>query len=412
MKHLNKLIIALVLLVGLFSQAQDANNPWSLSFGANAVDTRVSAASSIQDQFSNYFNTKDNWNFLPSLSYLNVTKYAGDNFSFGVTGSINKMSKFVNKKAADGTYSVVNPGDYNYYGVDLDIKYSFMNMINSKHLDPSAHLGGGYTFLGDVSAGTMNAGLGFTYWMTELVGLSVQSNYKYSFDDARLPGVDVPTHMQHFVGIAFKFGGKDTDGDGIYDREDACPEVFGLKQFKGCPDTDGDGVTDKADKCPNIKGPKENAGCPWPDTDGDSVLDKDDKCPTEKGTVANNGCPEISQAALNALDGYGKTILFNTGKSSFQKQTLPVLVSITAILKENPTAKFTVFGHTDNVGGAEFNLKLSLERADVVKNYLVTNGVAADRLTSNGFGDTQPVDSNKTSNGRANNRRVEVKYVK
>ena len=272
--------------------------------------------------------------------------------------------------------------------------------------------------------------------------------------------------MQHFVGIAFKFGGKDTDGDGIYDRADACPEVFGLKQFKGCPDTDGDGivdasdacpdaagsvamngcpdtdgdgiadkddacpevaglkalkgcpdtdgdgVTDKADKCPNIKGPKENAGCPWPDTDGDSVLDKDDKCPTEKGTVANNGCPEISQAALNALDGYGKTILFNTGKSSFQKQTLPVLVSITAILKENPTAKFTVFGHTDNVGGAEFNLKLSLERADVVKNYLVTNGVAADRLTSNGFGDTQPVDSNKTSNGRANNRRVEVKYVK
>ena len=466
MKHLNKLIIALVLLVGLFSQAQDANNPWSLSFGANAVDTRVSAASSIQDQFSNYFNTKDNWNFLPSLSYLNVSKYAGDNFSFGVTGSINKMSKFVNKKAADGTYSVVNPGDYNYYGVDLDIKYSFMNMINSKHLDPSAHLGGGYTFLGDVSAGTMNAGLGFTYWMTELVGLSVQSNYKYSFDDARLPGVDVPTHMQHFAGIAFKFGGKDTDGDGIYDREDACPEVFGLKQFKGCPDTDGDGivdasdacpdaagsvamngcpdtdgdgiadkddacpevaglkalkgcpdtdgdgVTDKADKCPNIKGPKENAGCPWPDTDGDSVLDKDDKCPTEKGTVANNGCPEISQAALNALDGYGKTILFNTGKSSFQKQTLPVLVSITAILKENPTAKFTVFGHTDNVGGAEFNLKLSLERADVVKNYLVTNGVAADRLTSNGFGDTQPVDSNKTSNGRANNRRVEVKYVK
>ena len=91
-------------------------------FGANAVDTRVSAASSVQDQFSNYFNTKDNWNIIPSLSYLNVSKYAGDNFSFGVTGSINKMSKFVNKKAADGTYSVVNPGDYNYYGVDLDIK--------------------------------------------------------------------------------------------------------------------------------------------------------------------------------------------------------------------------------------------------------------------------------------------------
>ena len=115
MKHLNKLITVVVLLVGLLSQAQDANNSWSLSFGANAVDTRVSAASNIKDQFSNYFNTKDNWNFLPSLSYLNVTKYVGDNFSFGVTGSINKMSKFVNSKTVDGTYPVVNPGDYNYY---------------------------------------------------------------------------------------------------------------------------------------------------------------------------------------------------------------------------------------------------------------------------------------------------------
>ena len=466
MKHLNKLIIIVVLLTGLLSQAQDANNPWAISFGANAVDTRVSAASSVQDQFSNYFNTKDNWNYLPSFSYLNVSKYAGDNFSFGVTGSINKMSKFVNTKGIDGTYSVVNPGDYMYYGLDLDIKYSFMNMLGSKHFDPTAHIGGGYTFLGDLSAGTVNTGIGLTYWMNDAVGLSLQSTYKYSFDNERIPGIDVPSHMQHFVGITFKFGGIDTDGDGIYDREDACPEVFGLKQFKGCPDTDGDGIvdasdacpdavgtvemngcpdtdgdgiadkddacpevaglkalkgcpdtdadgtTDKADKCPNVKGPKENAGCPWPDTDGDSVLDKDDKCPTEKGTVANNGCPEISQAALNSLDGYAKTILFITGKSSFQKQTLPVLVSIASILKENPTAKFTISGHADTVGSDEFNLKLSNERATAVKDYLVANGVASDRLTTTGFGDTKPVDSNTTSDGRTNNRRVEVKYIK
>ena len=73
MKHLNKLVVVICLLVGLGSQAQDSNNPWSLSFGANAVDTRVSAASNIKDQFSQYFNKKDNWNILPSLSYLNVS---------------------------------------------------------------------------------------------------------------------------------------------------------------------------------------------------------------------------------------------------------------------------------------------------------------------------------------------------
>lgn len=466
MKHLNKLVIVICLLVGLGSQAQDSNNPWSLSFGANAVDTRVSAASSIKDQFSQYFNAKDNWNSLPSISYLNVSKYVGDNFSFGVTGSVNKISKFVNPRVGLGPYTITNPGDLSYYAIDADIKYSFMSLLASKVIEPSLHIGGGYTFVGEESSGNLNGGLGLTFWLGEQVGISLQSTYKHTFENSRISGQDVPSHMQHFAGLIFKFGGKDTDEDGVYDREDACPEVFGLKQYKGCPDTDGDGIVDAsdacpevagsvamngcpdtdgdgvadkddacpevaglktlkgcpdsdgdgiadaADKCPTVKGPKENAGCPWPDTDGDSVLDKDDKCPSVKGTVANNGCPEVSIEATNALDGYAKTILFNTGKSSFQKQTLPVLVSIATIVKENPLAKFSITGHTDTTGKADFNLNLSKERAAAVKTYLVTNGVAKERLTSDGLGDTQPVESNKTSTGRANNRRVEVKYVK
>jgi len=91
---------------------------------------------------------------------------------------------------------------------------------------------------------------------------------------------------------------------------------------------------------------------------------------------------------------------------------LPVLKSITAILKENPSAKFTISGHTDSTGNAASNMALSNERAAAVKNYLVTNGVAGDRLSSTGFGDTQPIVNNNTAAGRAINRRVEVKYVK
>ena len=466
MKHLNKLAVVIFLLAGLGSQAQDSNNPWALSFGANAVDTRVSAASSIKDQFSQYFNAKDNWNILPSVSYLNVSKYVGDNFSFGVTGSVNKISNFVNPRVGKGPYEVTNPGDLYYYGVDADIKYSFMSLLKYKSFEPSAHIGGGYTFVGEVSSGTLNGGLGLTYWMSEQVGISVQSTYKHSFDDSRIAGTDLASHMQHFAGFIFKFGGKDTDGDGVYDREDACPEVAGLKIYKGCPDTDGDGIvdasdacpdaagsvamngcpdtdgdgvadkddacpevaglkalkgcpdtdgdgiTDLSDKCPNVKGPKENSGCPWADTDGDTVLDKDDKCPTVKGTVANNGCPEVSEEAVNKLNEYAKTILFNSGKSSFQKQTFPVLVSITSILKEYPTAKFSLEGHTDSTGKAANNIILSKERAAAVKNYLVENGISTERLTSEGYGDTKPIESNKTTKGKAANRRVEVKLVK
>ena len=475
MKHLNKLFAVTLLFAGLTSQAQDSNNPWAVSFGVNGVDTRVSASRSglgfLDKQFSQTFDVSDNWNILPSISYLTVSKYVGDGFSFGVTGSVNKITKFVNfdptSSNADGRGMVVtNPGDLSYYGIDGIIRYSFQDMIKLKWLEPSAHIGGGYTFFGDASAGTVNGGLGLTFWFSEGMGLQFQSTYKHSYDVTRTANVDVPGHMQHFAGLTFKFGGKDTDGDGIYDKEDTCPEVAGLPEFKGCPDTDkdgiqdsadscpdvaglaefngcpdtdgdgiidsedacvdvkgtkmmkgcpdadGDGVADKDDNCPSVKGDKANGGCPWPDTDGDKVLDKDDKCPTVPGTVANNGCPEVSDDTMKKLNDYGKTILFNTGKSSFQKQTIPVLQAITAILKEYPTAKFSLEGHTDSTGSDVLNQKLSEERAAAVKNFLVENGIDASRLSSKGFGESTPVDSNKTAKGRANNRRVEVKFVK
>ena len=467
MKHLNKLFAAVVLFAGLTSQAQDSNNPWAVSFGVNGVDTKISAVGNDSPKWIQLANAKTNWNILPSVSYLSVSKYVGDGFSFGATASVNKVDRWVTRDETTlATDLVTNPGDLSYYGIDATIKYSFMQMLKSKWLEPSAHVGGGYSFFGDASAGTINGGLGLTLWLAEGVGFQFQSTYKHSFDDSRVGNFDVPSHIQHTAGLTFKFGGKDTDGDGIYDREDVCPEVAGLPEFKGCPDTDkdgiqdsadscpeiaglaefngcpdtdgdgiidsedacvdvkgtkimkgcpdadGDGVADKDDNCPSVKGDKANGGCPWPDTDGDKVLDKDDKCPTVAGTIANNGCPEVSDDTMKKLNDYGKTILFNSGKSSFQKQTIHVLQAITAILKEYPTAKFSLEGHTDNTGSDALNQKLSEERAAAVKNFLVENGIYASRLSSKGFGESAPVDSNKTAKGKANNRRVEVKLVK
>ena len=467
MKHLNKLFAVALLFAGLTSQAQDSNNPWAVSFGVNGVDTKVSAVGNDSPKWIQLVNANENWNILPAVSYLNVSRYVGDGFSFGVAGSVNKIDKWVDRDfSTTATDIVSNPGDLSYYGIDATVKYSFMEMIGTKWFDPSAHIGGGYTFFGDASAGTVNGGLGLTFWVTENVGLQFQSTYKHSFDDERVANADVPTHIQHFAGITFKFGGKDTDGDGIYDKDDACPEVAGLKEFKGCPDTDkdgiqdsedacpndpgsielngcpdadgdgiidsedacpndkgtkmmkgcpdadGDGVADKDDRCPTIAGAKDNGGCPWPDTDGDGVADKDDKCPSVKGTVANNGCPEVSEEAMKKLNDYGKTILFNSGKSSFQKQTYPVLQAMTAIFKEYPNSEFSLEGHTDSDGSNALNQTLSEGRAAAVKDYLIENGINASRLSSKGFGESMPIDSNKTRAGKANNRRVEVKLVK
>jgi outer membrane protein OmpA-like peptidoglycan-associated protein len=461
MKHLNKIFVAVLMATGLNTYAQDTNNPWAISFGANAVDTRAGASGDeFADKFNQPYKIKESWNILPSVSYLTVTRSVGSDFTFGVTGSVNKITKLTTREAVGTGYVVTNPGDLTYYGADGIIRYSFMNLIGSKVIEPSAHFGGGYTWLGSNDTGTVNGGLGLTFWFTEGVGLSLQSTYKKTFGDA------IPSHVQHFAGLSFKFGGKDTDGDGVYDKDDACPEVAGPKELNGCPDTDGDGVldkddacpdeaglaefqgcpdtdgdgvqdkndacpevaglkslngcpdadgdgiTDKEDKCPTVKGPKENAGCPWPDTDGDGVLDKDDKCPTVKGTVANNGCPEMTEEQVKKLNEFAKTILFNSGKASFKEETFAVLQSITAILKEFPSSRFSIEGHTDSDGKDAMNQTLSEERAGAVKEYLLENGIAKDRLTSSGYGEQKPIDTNKTAKGKANNRRVEVLLIK
>ena len=476
MKHLNKLFVAVMMVMGLSSQAQDSNNPWAISFGVNAVDTKTSAGGGhnwLDKHFSQPFAVKDNWNILPSVSYLSVARSIGDNFSFGLAGSVNKIDKYVKfAPTAPGHdsrgYVVSNPGDLMYYGIDATIKYSFMNLINSKVIDPSLSVGGGYTFFGDSSYGTLNPGAGLTFWFTENVGLELTTKYKKSFGDREdASGTpDAPSHFQHSAGIIFKFGGKDTDGDGIYDKDDACPEVAGLKQFngcpdtdgdgiqdsedacptefgtaalngcpdrdgdgvadkddacpdvaglvsmKGCPDTDGDGIADKDDKCPTVAGPKENAGCPWPDTDKDGVLDKDDACPTVPGPASNKGCPEVTAEAMKRLNDFGKTILFNSGKSTFKDATIPVLKSMVGVLNEYPNSKFMVEGHTDSDGSNALNQTLSENRAAAVKNYLVENGIEAGRLRSTGFGETKPIATNKTAKGKAENRRVEVTLIK
>jgi outer membrane protein OmpA-like peptidoglycan-associated protein len=465
MKYFSNTLIALVMVMGLSSHAQDSNNSWAVSFGLNAVDTRTSVGSE-KAMLDRPFDVKENWNVVPAVSYISISKYLGDNFSFGLAGTLNKIDKYVK---SDATGIVVsNPGDLMYYGLDARVKYSLMSLINSKVIEPSLHVGGGYTFFGDNSYGTVNPGLGLAFWFTDQVGFSLESSYKRSFgpreDTNGAP--DSPTHFQHTAGITFKFGGKDTDGDGIYDKEDACPEVAGLKEFRGCPDTDGDGiqdkedscpevaglaalngcpdtdgdgisdnedacpevaglaalkgcpdtdkdgVADKEDKCPTVAGPKENGGCPWPDTDGDGVLDKEDKCPEVKGTVANEGCPEIAESAILELNQYSKTVLFESGKYNFKEEHYPTLVSITKILKQYPYSRFVVEGNADSEGTNAMNQILSENRATSVKNYLVENGIQADRLQTIGFGETKPINTTRTVKGMAQNRRVEFSLIK
>ena len=162
----------------------------------------------------------------------------------------------------------------------------------------------------------------------------------------------------------------------------------------------------------NEAGPAENKGCPWPDKDGDGVLDKDDACPDVAGTVANNGCPEVTEEVQKQLNDYARTILFDTGKATLNPETTSVFVDIIRILNEYPNSKFTVEGHTDSVGSEKLNQSLSEKRAHAVRDFLIQEGINGSRLTAIGYGESKPIASNNTRSGRKQNRRTEINLVK
>ncbi|MGD8253413.1 MAG: OmpA family protein [Syntrophobacterales bacterium] len=199
----------------------------------------------------------------------------------------------------------------------------------------------------------------------------------------------------------------DSDGDGVVDERDQCPNTpRGITvDARGCPpDTDGDGVPDYLDRCPGTPPgvAVDNSGCPF-DSDGDGVADHMDQCPnTPMGATVN----EVGCWSLEA------TTLYDSNSSYMKAEAYPLLDEVASILMQNPEMKVEVQGHTDNKGSAQYNQWLSEKRAQRVTDYLVSKGIDPSRLEAKGYGLTQPVASNDTAQGRAQNRRVELKRLR
>ena len=206
----------------------------------------------------------------------------------------------------------------------------------------------------------------------------------------------------------------DKDGDGILDNVDKCPneaeDKDGFEDEDGCPDPDNDkdGILDGDDKCPNEPGPKENAGCPDKDRDGDTVVDRLDKCPDQPGPPDNDGCPKPKFIVVTKEKiELKQKVHFATNKSTIYPDSFAMLSEVAEVLKSRPEIKVRIEGHTDSRGTLKHNMTLSQDRAESVRTFLVEHGVAVDRMEARGFGPTQPIDDNRTSKGRENNRRTE-----
>jgi outer membrane protein OmpA-like peptidoglycan-associated protein len=264
--------------------------------------------------------------------------------------------------------------------------------------------------------------------------------------DGVVDGIDQCPGTRRGVAVGDDGCPADADGDGVGDQTDTCPATpagAAVDEW-GCPwDGDEDGVVDGLDRCPNS--PRgaivDSTGCA-PDSDGDGVVDGVDRCPgTARGLpVDRYGCARDSDgdgvpdgadacpdsppgSAVDARGCTAKAPLFEAGETAlvlrgvqFEKNSDALTAASHAVLDEvadslraNADVNVEIAGHTDATGEDAYNLGLSRRRAEAVRAYLVRRGVAAERLAARGYGETQPVADNDTRDGRAQNRRVELR---
>lgn len=251
--------------------------------------------------------------------------------------------------------------------------------------------------------GELNGGLGFAQMDTEEVPLEgflfVRHNPTPEWEIIGGPGIGIlagygiPT-FRVFVGVRYSPVSHDKDGDGISDSDDRCPDV--------AEDRDND---------------EDSDGCPEEDKDSDhdGVPDKDDQCPAAKETINgvkdDDGCPDTGDPRVVYEEGKFKVldnVQFEHGSSEIKPESYSLLDQVALHIKANPEIKkVRVEGHTDDTGPHDINVRLSKQRAERVREYLVKKGVSPQRLSSEGYGPDKPLDSAKTDAARAKNRRVE-----
>ena len=266
MKNLKLGITALALSFASTAFAQTTSNPWLIGVGAHAenhlgVDSNKSWEKTTPFSKDGLF-VMNNFTITPPLSKLTVARNLNKYFVLDWQTTVGNVD---NKRVGMGKEFFLQTG--------LGLQFKLAGFWNEESwFDPYLRVGANYLRHDYTGTGLTNGngdavganhftaafGAGLNLWLTKNFGLGLQG------DLVNTPGdkTNVPNFVQASASINFRFGNNDRDKDGIKDKDDACPDVFGLAQFQGCPDTDGDGIADKDDNCPEVAGPVENNGCP------------------------------------------------------------------------------------------------------------------------------------------------------
>jgi OOP family OmpA-OmpF porin len=410
---------------------------------------------------ANAAEVDNRWYIDPMLSYINAdhdrNAKDGPGIHLGVGKAISQSWDLEANVVADKLDGKHGSSSYEQTGIGLDGLYFFSR---DAIFSPYALLGLGVLNtkrVGDNANAMVNGGIGFKKELNDY-GLALRADVRYrvDFDDHQIAGQDHFGDWILNVGLSIPLGERtkpapmavaiapavavkpvDSDGDGVVDSEDRCPGTpAGAKvDAHGCElDSDGDGVVDSKDKCPDTPtGAKVDArGCEL-DSDGDGVVDSMDKCPdTPAGAKVDargceldsdgdgvvdskDKCPDTHKGAKVDADGCEiaevivlKGVNFETASDHLAPDSIVILNDVADTLIHRPHIAIEVAGYTDSRGSAAYNHKLSQKRAQAVAAYLVGRGVKAENLTAKGYGEEHPVADNKTADGRAENRRVEL----
>jgi outer membrane protein OmpA-like peptidoglycan-associated protein len=233
-------------------------------------------------------------------------------------------------------------------------------------------------------------------------------------------GAGLKFFINHWLMLRLDVRDNLTNRIGVSEGVTHSPEVLlGLsvtllrKEEAPLRDRDGDGIPDRDDKCPRVPG-EAPTGCP-PDDDEDGIPNAEDKCPTEpetrNGFEDDEGCPDEVPPEFDDLAGILEGIHFDTNKDVIKSESKPILDKAVEVLKKFPQVRIEISGHTDSKGDYAHNMDLSQRRAESVRKYLIENGIEESRMETRGAGPNEPIATNDTAEGRAENRRIEVKIL-
>ena len=403
----------------LFSQKNE--NQWIITAGYSAVDLYPSGAEIGRpyfpqgEIFEDFFNVSDHWNFGgPTIS---ISKLISKSFYLGIEMSINDIKKI------EGQQKI----DFPYYSGEVFVRKTFNN---KKRLRPFVKSGFGISgidrgLFGDsipfsqYFSKTLSPSFGAQFRITNHIGIEVSSSFNKALDKKGI------SHLRHNFSVYLGLGDTDKDRDGIINRKDKCPKIPGDPEFNGCPDTDGDGIPDPEDKCPEVSGELVNNGCPEAEdlSDENKTLDDENlktQIGTESPTISYNissidqqssedklGALEDEKISKTTLPDEQMLIYFPANSSKvLGKTTIKKLKIVVSTLLNQMDLKVLLEGHSSNDGDFTINLNLSQQRANIVKDFLIGEGIESNRISVKALGEDEPIFDNNTSQGRALNRCV------